>query len=109
MNNLSWLIYLADITCSVGGLFTFLAVISGGGVVVAVISANLPDGDFFFATAASARRFCQLAATAGIAFGLLAAIIPGPQTVMMIAASEIGQRVVNSNAAAMHLAHKCMC
>jgi len=96
MNDLSWLIYLADIAGSVGGILTFLAVIAGATAVVSLIVTGIAVADRHLETAAAARRIFRQAMPAGIACGLIAGFIPGRQTVMMIAASEIGQRAVNS-------------
>ena len=96
MNDLSWLIYLADIAGSVGGLLTFLAVIAGATAVVSLIVTGIAVADRHLETAAASRRIFRQAMPAGIVVGLIAGFMPGRQTVMMIAASEIGQRAVNS-------------
>jgi hypothetical protein len=96
MNDLSWLIYLADIAGSVGGLLIFLTVIAGTAAVVSLIVAFAAAVDDYLEIAAAARRIFRQALPACIACGLIAGFIPDRQTVMMIAASEIGQRAVNS-------------
>lgn len=96
MNDLSWLIYLADIAGRVGGLLIFLTVLSGTAAVVSLIVAFAAAIDDYLEIAAAARRIFRQALPASIACGLIAGFIPDRQTVMMIAASEIGQRAVNS-------------
>ena len=95
MNDLSWLIYLADIAGSVGGLLTFLAVIAGATAVVSLIVTGIAVADRHLETAAASRRIFRQAMPAGIVVGLIAGFMPGRQTVMMIAASEILEHCVD--------------
>ena len=110
MNSLSWLIYLAGVTDGVGGFLTFITVVIMiatvifGIVTLALLNetdacrrSNPPE---WTANRRVVRKNMLGVATkllaCGILIGLLSAIVPSRQTVLLIAASEIGERVVNS-------------
>ena len=113
MNNLSWMIYLAGVSESLASFFAFITVIFA---IVAAISAivsvvNAVETDPYN------RRYCddtlaykrsikksafKIAITTFVCMiiaGSTAALLPSRQTVLLIAASEIGERVVTSERA----------
>jgi hypothetical protein len=113
MNNLSWMIYLAGVSESLASFFAFITVIFA---IVAAISAivsvvNAVETDPYN------RRYCddtvaykrslkksafKIAITTFVCMiiaGSTSALLPSRQTVLLIAASEIGERVVTSERA----------
>ena len=109
MNGLSWLIYLANVTGSLSGFFTFLTVVCGvGSLLFAIIamfslldttdSYNRPLDSQQLEQRVSRGKGCKKAAylfTVGLVIsGILSALCPDRKTVLLIAASEIGEKVV---------------
>lgn len=101
MNQLSWLIYLADVSGELGWIFGTIFVVS---VIVFIISGAftppLSSGSGVTEEQWSIWRkflFGSLAAFFGSAF--LGAIVPERETVYAIAASELGEEVVKSETA----------
>lgn len=107
MNTLSWLIYLASVTGSIGGFFTFIAFITGlgtfigiGGILITRISitdaiiaddvTKLEKLSVFF------RKWIFIFASLFLFSGTTSVILPERNTVLLIAASEIGEKVVAS-------------
>ena len=109
MNNLSILIYLSGVTGNLGNFLTFVAVVFGIlGVVSLVVwlvhhdetnSAYVRlDGDALAGVRDKRKTawrwfwcFCGLM----VFTGSLASLVPSRQTVLLIAASEMGERVLN--------------
>lgn len=109
MNNLSILIYLSGVTGTLASFLTFVTVVFGIlGVVCLVVwlvlhdetnSAYIPLKGEELAGRREARknswkwfwRFCGLF----VFVGSLASFVPSRQTVLLIAASEMGERVLN--------------
>lgn len=93
MNNLSWMIYLADALGSLGKLLVVAGAISAlvGGIAW-VVSHDLSDGSEV------RPRFTKL-----VLFGFgacaLSAILPSKGTIYAIAASEYGEEVLKSETA----------
>ncbi len=88
MNNLSWLLYLADVLHNVGFFFAFIAAIGSiGGVIVFVISFD-PDGKVLIPYRHSFVGFLLL--------GAVSMLFPSKDTMYAIAASEMGEEVLNS-------------
>jgi len=93
MNNLSWLIYLADVAGCVGGFIAFISVMCGIASVVSLVIYIVPAEE---TVASTARIWMRRAIPGLIVSGLIAGLIPNRQTVLMIAASEIGERAMTS-------------
>jgi hypothetical protein len=90
---LSWLIYLADVSRGINTLFAMLCMLSCIGVIMSFViikAENETDGNF--------RQTKQLILSA-LVFAVLASIVPSRETVLMIAASEIGERTITSQTA----------
>jgi len=94
MNGLSWLIYLAEIGRELGGFFTFLAVVAGIAAIGFMIAAFSDETKDVNKPTMWARSKISLAFM--VLAGFMAAVMPGRQTVLLIAASEIGERALNS-------------
>ena len=109
MNNLSILIYLSGVTGDLGNFLTFVTIVFGIlGVVSLVVwlvhhdetnSAYVPLQGDALAGVRDKRKtawgwfwcFCGLM----VLTGSLASLVPSRQTVLLIAASEMGERVLN--------------
>lgn len=109
MNNLSILIYLSGVTGNLGNFLTFVAVVFGILGVVSLIvwlvhhdetnSAYVRLNGDALAGVRDKRKtawrwfwcFCGLM----VFTGSLASLVPSRQTVLLIAASEMGERVLN--------------
>ena len=110
MNGLSWLIYAASVTQSIGSFFGFLAVMCGIATVISIIVTivlldetsssgySLPE-DAVLQRRNIRGKSMQIAWKCGIGlflFGVISAASPDRKTVLLIAASEIGERVVTN-------------
>ena len=92
MNTLSWLIYLSEICGSLNNIFagiafvgfTLIGVIWFGNVVIADKSVSWPAGKYFPIIPMLAM--------------FMAAVIPSKNTLMLIAASQYGEKVLESKA-----------
>jgi len=110
MNNLSWMIYLAELSGSVSGFLTFLAIASA---VVAIASIagwlstmgnpycwSWDDKDMKIADHKRVhhqlRRIAPRAAVALLVFGLTSTFLPSKGTVYAIAASEMGEQLLDT-------------
>jgi hypothetical protein len=91
MNNLSWMIYAADIAGDIEGLAGIIAGLSLIAFILAVVT---------WAAEEYARETCAKAArVAAIVFGIAASIaiaIPSQTTIYAIAASEYGETALQS-------------
>ena len=110
MNGLSWLIYLAGSTTGFSTLFTLCSIFVGivTLILICISFATLDKKD------SSGRRLTNEAlcdheqlhdtckkgaiktAMVFVCFGVLSALMPSRQTVLLIAASEIGERTLKS-------------
>lgn len=109
MNMLSWLIYLAGVTGSLGNFLVFVAVVFGilAGVTVVVWLWSLDESDSRYCTLSahdleskrkvrpSAWRWSWGFLILMIMFGSTSALMPSRQTVLLIAASQMGEQVLN--------------
>ncbi len=102
MNNLSLLIYLAGVTGSLGGFLTFVTVVFAILAVVSVIVWLVSLSDSNFSSTEQAERVKKHSWRWGWAFlalmiftGSVSALVPSRQTVLLIAGSEMGERVLN--------------
>lgn len=110
MNNLSWLLYAADVAGSVSGVLSFTAfgamvagVGSGIGYLATGSSPHIWSWDDKATKVADHKAMRdalkKIPKRAVIVFALsatLASIIPGKETIYAIAASEMGENVLNS-------------
>jgi len=113
MNNLSWMIYLAGVSESLAGFFVFItvifAILTAIATIVSVVNAvetdaynrRYSDNTLTYKRSLKKSAF-KIAITAFICMiiaGSTSALLPSRQTVLLIAASEIGERVVTSERA----------
>lgn len=111
MNSLSWLIYLAGATGSLSGFLTFvvvvLALLTAMLTLVALFTLDETDkyGDLLSeAELNNVRRTHGVSRRSAIRFGILflvlgtaTSLLPDRKTVLLIAASEIGERMLTSD------------
>ena len=112
MNNLSIVIYLADVIPSLGGLFAFLSVASIFCIIMSTICYFINRGDLNMSLRSNYRKEyadhekenMDLSAKGfrwSVAVFLIAVIpaiaIPNRDTIMMIAASEFGETALKSD------------
>lgn len=108
MNQISWLIYLANVLQNVGGVLVFF------GIIVFIIAIayfvyslsianqcsqyNQDDKDNieFLNLARKTRRWCPALVTAAFVLWTAAAFCPSQETVLAIAASQVGEQVLKS-------------
>jgi hypothetical protein len=109
MNSLSFLIYLAGVTGSVGNFLTFLAVMFGILAVVCMVvwlvmhdetnrfSDKLKGDDLVFRRSMRTKAWRWFWGFTGlfVLAGSIASITPTRQTVLLITASEMGEKVLN--------------
>ena len=110
MNNLSWLIYAADVAGSISGVLSmtsFGAVVAGVGTGIGYLVMGESPSVYSWddkqakiathnATRASLKKVPKRAAMVFFAAALTASVIPGKDTIYAIAASEVGENVLNS-------------
>lgn len=111
MNSLSWIIYVAGLVNPLGGFLAFFAVISGIFFVITMITATVfrfDDSDSSYRkysnnellnSAELSKKFRNWSFFSIImmfVFGVSSAAIPNRETVLLIAASEIGERVITN-------------
>jgi hypothetical protein len=104
MNDLSWLIYFADLSGSTGVLAVATTIVSC--IVIAfgvVYGGTIKDnwngefGDERWTRGHELQKFfLQKVVFIPIAAGLIAAVLPSRETVYAIAASELGEEIIKS-------------
>jgi len=97
MNGLSWLIYIADVIGNLSGVLVMLAIVTGIGAVITLA------GTFVCTIDSDAMQFrdrwtkmLRPFIFSFIAFAVLASVTPGKNTILMIAASETGEQIMQS-------------
>jgi hypothetical protein len=114
MNSLSWMIYFAELSGSVSAFLTFLAVVSGiatfGCVAGWCCTQGSPHIRSWERDTAEAdlkvadhkrmhtefRKMIPRVASAMVVIGLTATVLPSRNTVYAIAASEMGETLINT-------------
>ena len=93
MNSLSWLIYLADALPSVGWALSRMAFVAFLLSVCLLMFSFDPNNTH---NLRSARKFSVYAAVIAAPIALLAFAIPEQETFYLIAASEMGEQVIQT-------------
>lgn len=112
MNSLSWMIYAADVTGSVGNAINVSAVLTGAALIGVSIGAGIynfgsptiwssdkdPEGTraSWAASATSSLKMAKRLAAGLAALLLIGATIPSSNTIYAIAASEMGEKALNT-------------
>ena len=103
MNSLSWLIYLASVAGSIGGIAVFVMIASilcflAGAFVY--LNADDYDDDYRGRDDAKRRtwaaRMMKQCVGAFVLASVIIIVVPGRSTVYAIAASEMGEELLNS-------------
>lgn len=94
MNSLSWLLYVIDVIGNLKTLTLLLMIGCLAGVALLALAVPVSDGDVLD-WAGYKKWFARCVIIAPIA-GLLFSVLPSQNTLYAIAASEVGERVVNS-------------
>lgn len=103
MNSLSWLLYAAEVAGNAQGVAVGVAVVTGisagvcAGAAGMVISSYPDENDR--ANNKWLLSKVRPLAVASICFAMLAATLPSRNTIMLIAASEVGETVLASDQA----------
>ena len=95
MNQLSWLIYLAEVSEKLSDVFIGLAVILGIGAGAYAFLGSLFASDQDQPMRPYVQGGIKIACAAALC-SLVAVLIPSSKTVYMIAASEAGETIVTS-------------
>lgn len=110
MNSLSWMIYLAEVAGSMSSFLTLTSIGSGFVAIGAAVTWMITDGkphvlswedreqkyERFAAINDRAKTTIKPALAAMLAAGAVATILPSKSTVYAIAASEMGEQVINT-------------
>ena len=97
MNQLSWIIYFAGVSESLSGFLTFFGFIFFFGPLVLALIAHLRfDDDEISLDRETPVNWRGKILSLGIVFFLLGNMMPPRDTVYAIAASEVGERVLQS-------------
>lgn len=111
MNSLSWLLYLAQVGGNIGGFFFALALVCGIGGIVALIGyfgnkdsfstfgydKNEVKRKALLDEIDSWRRWAIFGVSGVMFFGTVSALMPSHRTMMLIASSEMGERLLNND------------
>lgn len=111
MNQLSWLIYLADVSGSAGGWLTAVSTVAGAATIITlclccISSADASDEEYGDAEDevktiwSTGWRVMNWSMPLFFICLLLSILTPSRGTIMAIAASEVGEEVLNSPTAA---------
>lgn len=90
MNNLSWLLYIADVIGNLGPAFVILGCVT---IVVAFLALLITEGE-------SGVKGIIISIIVGVILLVTAAFIPSKETVYAIAASEMGEELLKTPTAA---------
>lgn len=89
MNSLSWLIYFAEVSGDLKGLFSGFAIITGVGVIVGTLFSWIELDQF-------SPRYVAFGLLGAFMLAVASVLMPSSKTVYMIAASEAGEVIVSS-------------
>lgn len=92
MSELSWLIYLSDVLSNLKGSFIFISIALGFLYAAQWFLKAVTEGSW-------EHRYSKTLIIGCLFFGAASAIFPSRTTVLMIAAAEAGNKVVQTEAA----------
>jgi amino acid permease len=98
MNSLSWLIYLAGVVSSIGVIAAFVAFVAFVTFFVGIIFyfQHPDDDEYDKPKRASGVSMMKRSAIAFTVCSLLMVVLPGRDTIYAIAASEMGEELLDS-------------
>ena len=100
MNNLSWLIYLAEVVGKTALALQFVTFVCGLGTLISAIVYAISLAEDADEIAAGAKKIISPLVIGLSLAGVVNCVIPSREAVMMIAASELGEKVIASPAVA---------
>ncbi len=96
MNDLSWLIYLADVLPNLRESFGLFLLVSAASSVVLIVNYFITVANDELEKAILLKGFLKLTLPTTLVLTLLWAAIPSKDTIYLIAGSEAGEFVVNT-------------
>jgi hypothetical protein len=100
MNNLSWLLYAVDVLDNLNILTRLVDVLGGivflGLTFAYAVNSEGSDTEKKGRTLKAIAKWLKVDATVVIVAVILSVIVPSKQTVLLIAASEVGERVLTN-------------
>lgn len=101
MNTLSWILYGADVAGSLGVFFGSIGAVClflfiPASVIAYLIVWNVGDNVEYGASQQYLRKIAKMLGVIGLVSVLISTLIPRRETIYMIAASEVGEVVVDS-------------
>lgn len=95
MNSVSWFIYIADVLGNLGVILATTAIVCATFCFACLVGQTFSEGDLSKECPNMWKHWWRCAWGAAI-FGILTCFIPSKNTMYAIAASEIGQKVVQN-------------
>lgn len=96
MNSLSLLIYLAGVVNNLGAFMTLLSVLSLVSIFIITFLWLISVGDIDKELSKRIINFIKIPIVVGLITASFSTFIPSRQTVLLIAASEMGEKVLNN-------------
>lgn len=93
MNELSWLIYLAQVLTSLGYLFVGMSIILLIAAAIGVLAACIAHDE---ADVKTARKVAFVCIPLCVLCAFVGNVLPNKETLYAIAASQLGERIVQS-------------
>lgn len=100
MNSLSWLIYLADVVGAFSHISAAVIAFSAVALFVILLISIIRSDERDFNSGEFLKNYIKYPIYCLTIFSILTIIIPSQKTVLMIAASEMGEKVITSQKAA---------
>lgn len=97
MNSLSWLIYLAEVVDTFGKMLDVVLIIAVAALLAASIATVIGHLDEEPIITSFGKKLAKATLVTASICSIFFVITPSRQTVLLIAASEIGERVVTSD------------
>lgn len=91
MNNLSWFIYLTQVVDAIGVLCAVTIVLGGIASIITLVIGHVEESE---RTTSLGKRILAGVCVAAV----VGTVVPSRQTMLLIAGSEMGERIVKSDA-----------
>lgn len=96
MNQLSWFLYLGDVSESVSTLFVVIFVLFGSLAMASLVCAGISYAEHDGATARLAGKWSIVFVSICLVFAVFACALPSKNTVYAIAASQMGEEALKT-------------
>lgn len=99
MNSLSWFIYLTQVVPGLGQMFTGFAIVLGTALALSFMVRGMASDEDDYEEELKPKfiKFQKYSTICVVVFALLSTVIPNRQTLILIAASEVGEKVYQSD------------